>query len=273
MARLYLKFEERVIREITLSVGVVTIGRQPDNLLQIDNPAVSGHHAKVYWEGDHYVLEDIESFNGTYVNNRRISKVVLEEGDVALIGKHTIVFRAQGSEKVSAQHKATVDRTVSLQSQLDKARPPQLDPTMMLDTKRAKEMLVQAAAAAAGASGIQKHGVDAKLSATSVEISGRRRIGTLTIVNGKTNRQHYVLSSKLSVIGKSEMATIRLRRWFAPHIAASIQQREDGYFIVGARKNSKVKVNDTEIGAGQKELKTGDVIEVAGIRATFGHEA
>ena len=40
-----------------------------------------------------------------------------------------------------------------------------------------------------------------------------------------------MLSSKLSVIGKSELASIRLKRWFAPRIAASIQQGEDGYFI------------------------------------------
>jgi predicted component of type VI protein secretion system len=273
MARLYLKFDERVLREVALSSGVVMIGRQPDNLLQIDNPAVSGHHAKVYWEGDHYVLEDIESFNGTYINNRRISKAALEDGDVVLIGKHTIVFRAQGSENVSAPHRS-VDRSISLQGQLDKARPPQLDPTMILDTSRAKEMLAQAAAAAAAAGkpGLQIHGSAAQLSGTSSEISGRRRIGTLTMINGKTNRQHYVLSSRLSVIGKSEMATIRLKRWFAPHIAASIQQREDSYFIVGARKNCKVKVNDTEIGDGQRELKAGDVIEVARIRATFGYE-
>ena len=62
-------------------------------------------------------------------------------------------------------------------------------------------------------------------------IGGRQRIGTLTVIDGKTNQQHYVLSSKLSVIGKSEMASIRLKRWFAPRTAASIQQGEDGYFI------------------------------------------
>src|SRR5450631_1701008 len=187
MARLYLKFDERVLREIALSSGVVTIGRQPDNLVQIDNPAVSGHHAKDYWQGDHYVLEDTESFNGTYVNNRRISKAALEDGDVVLIGKHTIVFRAQGSDNVSAPHKS-VDRSILLQGQLDKARPPQLDPTMILDTRRAKEMLAQAAAAAAtaGGAGRQSHGSAPKISDTSSESSGRRRIGSLTIINGKT---------------------------------------------------------------------------------------
>ena len=273
MARLYLKFDERVLREIALSSGVVTIGRQPDNLLQIDNPAVSGHHAKVYWEGDHYVLEDTESFNGTYINNRRISKVVLQDGDVVLIGKHTIAFQAQGSENVSTQHK-TADRSVFLQHQLDKARPRQLDLTVVLDTRSAEKMRAQvaAAASAAGATGLQMYGIGANPSAADAEIAGRRKIGTLTVIDGKTNRPHYVLSSKLSVIGKSEMASIRLKRWFAPRIAASIQLREDGYYIVGAGRKSKVTVNDIEINAGKKELKAGDVIEVAGIRATFDYE-
>ena len=49
----------------------MTIGRQPENLLRIDNPAVSGNHAKIYSEGNRYVLEDSESFNGTYVNQQR----------------------------------------------------------------------------------------------------------------------------------------------------------------------------------------------------------
>jgi pSer/pThr/pTyr-binding forkhead associated (FHA) protein len=273
MAKLYLRFEQRVIREITLSVGVVTIGRQPDNLLQIDNPAVSGHHAKVYWEGDHYVLEDTESFNGTYINNRRVSKVVLQDGDVVLIGKHTIAFQAQDSENVSTQHK-TADRSVFLQQQLDKARPRQLDLTVVLDTRSAEKMRAQlaAAASATGGTGLQVHGIGANSSAADAGVAGRRKIGTLTVVGGKTNRQHYVLSSKLSVIGKSEMASIRLKRWFAPRIAASIQLREDGYYIVGAGRKSKVKVNDTEISAGKKELRAGDVIEVAGIRATFDYE-
>jgi len=37
--------------------AVITIGRLPDNLLQIDNLAVSGHHAKIYWDGEQYTLK------------------------------------------------------------------------------------------------------------------------------------------------------------------------------------------------------------------------
>jgi pSer/pThr/pTyr-binding forkhead associated (FHA) protein len=61
VAKLFLKFEQRVLRQVAMTIGVVTIGRQPDNLLRIDNPAVSGHHAKVYREDGDYILEDMES--------------------------------------------------------------------------------------------------------------------------------------------------------------------------------------------------------------------
>ena len=42
MAKLFLKFEQAVLKEVPLSQGVVTIGRLPDNVIQIDNLAVSG---------------------------------------------------------------------------------------------------------------------------------------------------------------------------------------------------------------------------------------
>ena len=99
MAKLYLKFEQAVLKEFTLSEGVVTIGRLPDNLIQVDNLAVSGHHAKIYWEADHFTLEDNNSLNGTFVNNRRISKTVLKDGDEVLIGKHTVLFKDERHEE------------------------------------------------------------------------------------------------------------------------------------------------------------------------------
>jgi hypothetical protein len=261
MAELYLKFEGRVIQEVLLSAGPVTIGRQPDNTLQIDNPAVSGHHARVYSEGDHYVLEDTESFNGTYVDNHRISKVILKDGDEALIGKHTIEFR----DELRAPHKTGP-------AQVMKTRPPQLDRTVVLDTAKAKEMLAQlaAAASAGGPAGVQTMGIAGRQPAVDVVPVAHQTIGTLTIVEGRTDRQNYVLTSKLTLIGKSKMAGIRLKRWFAPRVAASIYRAEDGYFIAASGNKVRIRVNDTVVGDGQQQLNAGDVIEVGGIKAVFG---
>lgn len=265
MAKLYLKFEDCVLQEVLLSAGVVTIGRQPDNTLRIDNPAVSGHHARVYSEGDHYVLEDAESFNGTYVNNHRIGKVILKDRDKALIGKHTIEFR----EDAQAQ-RGTIDSAVAGQAM--KPKPPQLDRTVVLDTARVKEMLAKAAAAASavGPVAVQTMGIAEGHAPVEAVPGVRQTIGTLTIVEGRTDRQYYVLTSKLTLIGKSKMAGIRLKGWFAPRVAASIYRAEDGYFIAASGNNVRIRVNDTVVGGGQQQLNAGDVIEVAGIKAVFG---
>ncbi|MGA9497267.1 MAG: FHA domain-containing protein [Terriglobales bacterium] len=267
MAELFLKFEDRILQEFLLSGGTVTIGRQPDNVLRIDNPAVSGHHAKVYAEGDHYVIEDSESFNSTYVNGQRISKMILKDGDNVTIGKHTIEFRDE-VHPVAAPY-GIVD--VPVDGQLPKAKPPQLDRTVVLDTAKAKEMLANAAAAASssGPVVVQRIGIAQSQSPINTTPPVRQTIGTLTIVKGRTDQQRYVLTSKLTLIGKSKMAGIRLTRWFAPRVAALIYRAEDGYFIAASESKVQIRVNDIVVEGGQKQLEAGDVIELADIKAVF----
>jgi len=267
-AKLSLKFYDEVLREVALTGGVVTIGRQPDNLLQIDNPIVSGHHARIFWENNHYVLEDNESFNGTHLNNRSVSRAVLGDGDVIVIGKHRIEFHSEVGKRDASSSSVTQDRTSGRQAQVEKAAPPQLEATMVLDTNKLKEMMAKMASAAAP---VRPSGI-ALVTASESRAVRPRQIGMLTIVAGRTDRQQYLLSSKLSVIGKSVMASIRLKRWFAPRVAASIHQREDGYFLVRAAKSIRIKVNNAEVTQGQQELKSGDQFEVAGIVAKFGYE-
>jgi predicted component of type VI protein secretion system len=282
-AKLSLKFYDNVLREVALSGGVVTIGRQPDNLLRIDNPIVSGHHARIFWENNEYVLEDNDSFNGTYLNNRSVSRAVLSDGDVIVIGKHRIEFhsgeekRAAGKRHASSssvtedrvtEDRVTQDRSSGWQAQVEKAAPPQLEATMVLDTVKLKEMMAKMAA---GSAPVRPPAI-ALVPAFESRAVRRRQIGMVTIIAGRTNRQQYLLCSKLSVIGKSTMASIRLKRWFAPRVAASIHQREEGYFLVRAAKNVRIKVNNAELTQGQQELKSGDHFEVAGIVAKFGYE-
>jgi predicted component of type VI protein secretion system len=267
-AKLSLKFYDNTLREVALTGGVVTIGRQPDNLLRIDNPIVSGHHARIFWENNHYVLEDNESFNGTYLNNRSVSRAELSDGDVIVIGKHRIEFHSEVGKRDASSLSVTHDRTSGWQAHVEKAAPPQLEATMVLDTNKLKEMMAKMAS---GAAPVRPSRI-ALVPPCESKAVRRRQIGMVTIVAGRTNRQQYLLSSKLSVIGKSVMASIRLKRWFAPRVAASIHQREDGYFLVRAAKNIRIKINNAEVTQGQQELKSGDQFEVAGIIAKFGYE-
>ena len=99
MPRLILKLNDRELQECAIGSHPVSIGRLPDNAVVIDNPAVSGRHARVYREGNHYVLEDLKSTNGTFVNDQPIARHSLLEGDVILVGKHTLIFTQQGGEQ------------------------------------------------------------------------------------------------------------------------------------------------------------------------------
>ena len=100
MAALVLKFEDQVLKECAVGL-IATIGRLPDNSIVIENPAVSGHHACVFRDADHFIVEDLESTNGTFVNQKRVTRHTLHNGDVLLVGKHELVFdQMAGGETV-----------------------------------------------------------------------------------------------------------------------------------------------------------------------------
>jgi hypothetical protein len=70
-----------------------TIGRTPDNGIQIDAHNVSRHHAVLLTSSDHCIVEDLNSTNGVLVNGRRVVRHVLHEGDVVTVGKTEFRFR------------------------------------------------------------------------------------------------------------------------------------------------------------------------------------
>lgn len=262
MAKLYLKFEQAVLKEVTLAQGMVTVGRLPDNLIQVDNLAVSGHHAKIYWEVDHYAVEDNNSLNGTFVNNQKVSKVTLKDGDNILIGKHTITFKDEWHEDQPAQRVPT------------QALPavPQMEATVVLDTKKAKELMAQAKALKEGGAPPAAAGSDAAAAPTPPPAPPpKERTGMLTVIEGKTDEARYLLSGKLTVIGKSAMATVKLKGSFfrqPPEVAAIVSKRDNKYFLAPQDKKANLKLNGADVDR-QQELQEGDTIEVFGVKMTF----
>jgi chromosome segregation ATPase len=68
-----------------------SVGRTPDNDLQIDAKFISRHHAVILAGPAHTIIEDLNSTNGVLVNGRRITRQTLKDGDSVMIGK--TVFR------------------------------------------------------------------------------------------------------------------------------------------------------------------------------------
>ena len=65
----------------------ITIGRAPDNMIQIDDPSVSAYHAQLLLIGERYQLKDLGSTNGTHVNHEPVTDVFLRLGDRVRFGK------------------------------------------------------------------------------------------------------------------------------------------------------------------------------------------
>ena len=81
-------------REHALALGRTTIGRASDNLVHLLDEAVSRHHAEIVPGPQGYLLRDLGSENGVYVNGERVPEHVLGEGDVVQIGARTLVFHS-----------------------------------------------------------------------------------------------------------------------------------------------------------------------------------
>jgi pSer/pThr/pTyr-binding forkhead associated (FHA) protein len=76
-----------------LDTDVVTVGRHPDSDIFLDDISVSRRHATFTRTANGYVISDLGSLNGSYVNRDRIdSDVVLSGGDEVQIGKYRLIF-------------------------------------------------------------------------------------------------------------------------------------------------------------------------------------
>jgi pSer/pThr/pTyr-binding forkhead associated (FHA) protein len=79
----------------------ITIGREEDNAVQLNDERVSRFHAKVQEDGGRVILTDLESTNGTRVNGHPIQMHVLNIGDQISIGRCLLLF---GSADEIEQH-------------------------------------------------------------------------------------------------------------------------------------------------------------------------
>jgi len=81
----------------------ILIGREPDCTFQIDSPGISRRHARLYFQNNQYLLEDLGSSNGTFVNGERISDPhVCKNGDIITLGKLIQLEYRAGLPPVSA---------------------------------------------------------------------------------------------------------------------------------------------------------------------------
>jgi pSer/pThr/pTyr-binding forkhead associated (FHA) protein len=133
-ATLLVKLHGQDSRHIELTNETLTIGRKADNTLAIEDPAVSGHHARIVKVQAVFFLEDLMSTNGTAINGRPITRHQLHDADVITIGRHRLVFQENAAVSTASPTPfVDLDRTMVLRG---------TDPTPDRPTPTAKVLII-----------------------------------------------------------------------------------------------------------------------------------
>lgn len=233
MPKLLLKFNAAVIKEIAMDKESISIGRKPDNDVVIDNPAISGHHCRLTLEGGGYYVEDLDSTNGTFVNEKRIKKSGLHHNDVVGLAKHAVVFLNEA--ELAA----------------DGAPRPSSDATMVLTPQKQAELVAASSAAAKPA--------------------GAEKSAWLRVLKGAVDAGEYQLKGMSTYIGKSDRVQIQIKGsglfGSAPEVAASVHRKPEGYMLVAVTEGYPV-VNGAKV-SGSVVLKEGDMIDCGSTTMVF----
>ncbi len=230
-SKLVLKFKDTVVAEYELSQEETTIGRKEENVIQVDNLAVSSFHARVLKIGKKVILEDLGSTNGTLVNNKPVSKHILANGDVITVGKHTLTF-------VSLEDRVPLTAAAPDEDDMDK--------TMIIAPAAREEMMVKSGANTAN-----------------------MVLGTVQYISGPLMGKVVTLKSSLTSIGKGDTCKLKVKGMLVGKQAAVITRRSSGYHIAYLEGMAKPKVNGETLTSNPRTLHDGDIIELSDTKLEF----
>jgi pSer/pThr/pTyr-binding forkhead associated (FHA) protein len=208
MATLTLRFKNKDLKRYRFNKGTsLTVGRSNDNQIRIDNLAVSGHHAKIDAVGEGFLLTDLMSKNGTFVNSQLTTSHWLKDGDIINIAKHTLVFKYEEGE-------APQEELASMSQ------------TMVMDTQSYRSMI-------------------AKRENSSGEDPTEKKPGVLSYLTGGNGE--IKLNKKLIKVGKNKSSDIVVSGLLVGRTSFTISKRPNGYYLSFVGGFSKPKVNGSSV--------------------------
>lgn len=108
MYKLIVKLNQQTVTEHVFDQGTVSIGRNADNDVCLDDPTVSGLHAKIISFFRPTYIQDQRSTNGTFVNGKRVTEQALQAGDVITVGTHKMVYEPDVGNAVRKDTQTTM---------------------------------------------------------------------------------------------------------------------------------------------------------------------
>jgi pSer/pThr/pTyr-binding forkhead associated (FHA) protein len=258
MPNLILKLKNETLGDYQLQKGIsYTIGRRKKNNLIIEDRAVSGHHAKIDSVGDDFVLIDLQSKNGSFVNEQLINSHWLKDGDTINIGEHSLLFNYSKSDCISEENTDELEKTIVLDTNQYRSRMRKSNPT--------RSIINVAGFWDKGRNQNQKKGPQRSIpmGPTTVKIDPT---GMLTYVAG--GKGEINLDQKYTTIGKHPASNIVVKGMFMGQTAVTISKLPDSFQLSYVSGMRKPRVNDKII----KQsiiLQNEDIIAIGSIKLQF----
>jgi len=256
-----LKLRNKSIDKYQLQKGVsLTIGRHKDNDMAIEDSAVSGHHAKIDALGNRFVLIDLQSKNGTFVNEQLINSHWLNDGDVIDIGEHTLVFEQDEEEQRPGDNSAKLDDTLTLNSTQRRRMMQKSTPHKSINVVRFWDKPANRG---------EVKNIEPQVSKPTVVNEANEVAAVLTCLSGGSDP--IKLSRKITTIGKHPASDIVVKGLLLDQTAVTVSKEADGYYLNYIGGLPKPKVNDKTV----KEttlLNHLDIIEIGATKIQFAFE-
>jgi pSer/pThr/pTyr-binding forkhead associated (FHA) protein len=232
MAVLALSCNGKRLESYPIGMGdTFMIGRQEANDIVIDNLAVSFHHAKVESVGDEFLLIDLRSENGTFVNDQRVRSHWLADGDLITIGKHTLAF-SNPKNQIAPQK---MSRSIV--------------ETMQMDTRQFRDLL-------------RKNNLPEPKAGET-----RQKSSPVLLFLSEAGKK-IVLGDRPVRIGRDLTADVVVRGFLIAPTAAVINRLEDGWYISRVAGLARVKVNGVTVRETAR-LNSLDVISLGRLKMQF----
>lgn len=207
----------------------IDIGRADDNDIVLKSSGVSKHHAVIEKDGQSFALIDNDSANGVFVNGKRVRRHTLKYWDEIQIFNHVLKFMA--AAKLPGEEEGSLDRP---------AERAQQEATMEVDIASLGDL---------------------------AQLKRRINVAYLTLKQAQKGKSRYPLDKVNFAIGKGRDCDVRTPGWLAPRVAAAIQRRNEGFYLIPGRRG-RVSINGTAFSEPVK-LKDDDDLKVRGLALKF----
>ena len=246
MPKLTLMLDRKTVQVYDLERPVIRVGRIAEMDIVIDNVSVSRRQAEIQREGDAWVVRDIGSSNGTFVNGERLTgDRKLQAGDEIGIGKYSLFFERAGSDAEAARAPAVATAPAASAPRAAAARPAaaaRSESTMFLEPEEVDQL--------------------------RKSVAQKRQAHVVWEAGGRTGTHFLGAEGSAALIGTGELCDLRVPSGPKHHVlvvrgAHAVEVRNLSFW-----RRMRVKGQPVV----RARLAAGDVVEIAGLKLTFMDE-